>query len=96
VDFDAILRLAASVGVAIEINSQPDRLDLNDVWARRAKELGCRLVINSDAPSPGDFANLRYGVAVARRGWLSRENVLNTLPLAKVKAEARRKRAKAA
>lgn len=80
VDLDAVLRTAAALGVAIEINSQINRLDLDDIWSRRAKELGCRLVINSDAHGPAHYDVLRYGVAVARRGWLSSENVVNTLP----------------
>lgn len=81
VDLEAVLAAAARLGVAVEINSQPNRLDLDDVWARRAKELGCHLIIDSDAHSPADFGLLRYGVAVARRGWLSSPDVMNTLPL---------------
>jgi DNA polymerase (family 10) len=81
VDLEAVLRVAAKVGVAVEINSQPDRLDVDDVWARRAKELGCRLVVNSDGHGPAAFDNLIYGIAVARRGWLTSEDILNTRPL---------------
>jgi DNA polymerase (family 10) len=80
-DLERVLHVAAERGVAVEINGQPNRLDLDDVWARRAKELGCRLTIDSDAHNPGDFAYLRYGTAVARRGWLGSDDVRNTLPL---------------
>lgn len=80
VDLEAVLRVAASQRVAIEINSQIQRLDLDDVWARRAKDLGCQMVVNSDAHGPAHYDVLRYGVSVARRGWLSSANVVNTLP----------------
>ncbi|HUX87301.1 MAG TPA: DNA polymerase/3'-5' exonuclease PolX [Chloroflexota bacterium] len=80
VDLEAVLRCAAARRVAVEINSAIDRLDLDDVWARRAKDLGCRLVVNSDSHLPGGFQNLRFGVAVARRAWLSRRDLVNTLP----------------
>ncbi len=96
VDLEAVLRAAASRGVAVEINSQPDRLDLDDVWARRAKDLGCSLVVDSDAHGPTDFANLFYGVAVARRGWLTRHNVLNTRRIEDLLAIIQRPRRQAA
>ena len=79
VDLEAVLRAAAARGVAVEINSAIDRLDLNDIWARRAKDLGCRLVVNSDSHGPGGFQNLRFGIAVARRGWLNRGDLINTM-----------------
>lgn len=81
VDLEAVLRAAAALGVAVEIDSQANRLDLDDIWARRAKDLGCRLTIDSDAHGPAHFQALRYGVAVARRGWLTSADVVNTLPL---------------
>lgn len=81
VDLEAVIRTAAEVGTALEINSQPERLDLDDVWARRAKELGATLVINSDAHSTDHLRFMRYGVATARRAWIEPPNVLNTLPL---------------
>ena len=67
-------------GVAVEINSQIERLDLDDMHARRARERGVQLVIDSDAHSPAALGNLRWGVAVARRAWLEAEDVLNTRP----------------
>ena len=81
VDLEAVIREAARLGTALEIDSQPDRLDLDGVWARRAKDLGATLVINSDAHSHDHLAFVRYGVATARRGWVERGDVLNTLPL---------------
>jgi len=91
VDLEAVLQAAAALGVAVEINSQPQRLDLDDVWARRAKELGCRLVVDSDAHGPAHFRALRYGVAVARRGWLASVDVANTLPTPPFEAWLRRR-----
>ena len=96
VDLEAVLRAAAAAGVAIEINSQINRLDLDDIWSRRAKELGCRLVINSDAHAVGNFAMLRYGTAVARRAWLTSRDVLNTLPLQRLLTYLQRRRRQAA
>ncbi len=79
-DMDVILRAALEHGVALEINAHPDRLDLNDVHARMAVESGCLLAINSDAHHPDHFALRRYGVAIARRGWVGPESVINTWP----------------
>ncbi|MDA8219275.1 MAG: DNA polymerase/3'-5' exonuclease PolX [Dehalococcoidales bacterium] len=81
VDLEAVIREAARVGTALEINSQPDRLDLDGVWARRAKDLGATLAIDSDAHSRAQLAFVRYGAATARRGWLEKRDVLNALPL---------------
>ncbi|GBE57253.1 DNA polymerase/3'-5' exonuclease PolX [bacterium BMS3Abin01] len=79
VDVDELIATAARTGTALEINSHYWRLDLCDLHARAAQEAGVRLVINSDAHTPGDAGNLRLGVATARRGWIRRETVLNTL-----------------
>lgn len=76
-----IFAAAAARGVALEINAHPDRLDLDDIRARAARDAGCKLVISTDAHSTAGLANMRFGVDQARRAWLSRENVLNTLPL---------------
>jgi len=76
-DMDAILNAAAETGVALEINAHPSRLDLDDVYARRAKELGIPISINTDAHSAEDFDMLFYGVATARRAWLTKEDVIN-------------------
>ncbi|MGL4549769.1 MAG: DNA polymerase/3'-5' exonuclease PolX, partial [Gemmataceae bacterium] len=79
VDLDAVLQAAAESGTMIEINADPHRLDLDWTHCKRAKALGVRLVINPDAHSTAGLANYRFGVDVARRGWLERENVFNTL-----------------
>jgi len=81
VDLNRVIEVAAEEGVALEIDGQPDRLDLDDVWSRRAAEAGVRLVCDSDAHSAGQLDYARYAVAVARRGWLERRDVLNAQPL---------------
>ncbi len=77
-DMEAVLQAAAETGVALEINAHPARLDLNDVHARRAKELGIPIAINTDAHSEEDLDMLPYGVATARRAWLEPKDVINT------------------
>jgi DNA polymerase (family X) len=81
VDMEALLVAARRTGTALEIDGQPERLDLNDEHVRRAVELGVKLVISSDAHTMHElrYAN-DFGVAVARRGWATREHILNTLP----------------
>jgi DNA polymerase (family 10) len=86
-DLDRVIRTAADHGKMIEINAQPSRLDLDWTWVKRAKELGVMIVINPDAHSTGELALTRYGVDVARRGWLTKDEVFNTLSVAEVKAE---------
>lgn len=76
-DMDAVLNAAAETGVALEINAHPSRLDLDDVYARRARELGIPISINTDSHSEEDFDNLFYGVATARRAWLTKADVIN-------------------
>jgi DNA polymerase (family 10) len=78
VDLEAVLQAAAECGVMVEINAHPQRLDLDWVHCKRAKALGVTLVINPDAHSTGDIALYRYGVDVARRGWLEKKDVFNT------------------
>jgi DNA polymerase (family 10) len=78
IDVPRVIDAAAEHGVALEINSQVDRMDLNDLHARRAKERGVKVVISSDSHSTGGLAVLRWGVAVARRAWLTPDDVLNT------------------
>jgi DNA polymerase (family X) len=81
-DFDLIATEAARRNVYLEINSSPERLDLGSAMIRAAKAKGCKFVINTDAHHPKHLANIRYGVRMARRGWIERADVLNTLPLA--------------
>jgi len=76
-DMDAVLKAASETGVALEINASPYRLDLDDVYARRAKELGIPISINTDSHSEADLDMLFYGVAIARRAWLTKEDVIN-------------------
>ena len=77
-DMDAVLAAARDSGVALEINAHPARLDLEDVYARRAVSMGIRLAINTDAHSHSDLELLHFGVATARRGWVEPQHVLNT------------------
>lgn len=94
VDVEAILQAAAETGCMIEINADPHRLDLDWVHCKRARAMGVKLVINPDAHSTGGLANYLFGVDVARRGWLEKGNVFNTLGAAEVaKAFAERKKA---
>jgi DNA polymerase (family 10) len=83
-DMDAVLAAAAESGVALEINASPYRLDLEDVYARRAKEMGIPLSINTDAHSEADLDMLPFGVATARRAWLTADDVINTWPTEKL------------
>jgi DNA polymerase (family 10) len=80
-DIAAVLRKAAQTNTALEINSFPDRMDLNDTHCRMAKEAGVRISINTDSHAADQLTNIRYGLAMARRGWLEPGDVLNTLPL---------------
>jgi DNA polymerase (family 10) len=93
VDMEAVLKAAARLGVAMEISSDPIRLDLRDVHARRAKELGAKLVIATDAHWTGSLSLLRFGVATARRGWVEATDVLNCLPVSQLRRRLRRHRA---
>jgi DNA polymerase (family 10) len=81
-DFDAVFRAAAANGTAMEINASPKRMDLKDSHVRRARELGVRFLINTDAHEPGNLDQLRYGIGTARRGWAEKRDVLNALPIA--------------
>jgi DNA polymerase (family 10) len=84
VDLERIVERAAQTGTALEINSQPDRLDLRDVHARLASEAGVSIPVTSDAHSTAALAYAELGVAVARRAWLTREQVLNTRSWAQI------------
>jgi DNA polymerase (family 10) len=79
-DMGTVLRRAAELGVAVEHNAAPERLDLNDRDLRLAKELGCRIVINSDSHDARNLGKMDYGLRQLRRAWLGPEDVLNTLP----------------
>ena len=79
-DMNAVLKAAAKHKVAMELNSYPDRLDLNDIHLRQAKQCGVKIVMNTDAHHTSHMEKIRYGVLQARRAWLTKEDVLNTLP----------------
>jgi DNA polymerase (family 10) len=80
-DWEQVFAAALEHNVALEINASPERMDLNDVLARRAGELGCKLSISTDAHSPKMLSNMRFGVTIARRAWLTPAQVINTWPL---------------
>jgi DNA polymerase (family 10) len=92
-DFDqeAVFAAAAESGTAMEINSQPDRLDLKDTDARRAMEMGVDFAIDSDAHAIPQLDLIRYGVATARRGWVEKHRALNALPVEKLMERLKRK-----
>ncbi|MGA9640761.1 MAG: DNA polymerase/3'-5' exonuclease PolX [Terriglobales bacterium] len=81
-DIDAILESAAKHKVAMELNSYPDRLDLCDVHLRMAKQHGVKIVVNTDSHHTSHMEKIHYGVTQARRAWLTKDDVLNTLPVA--------------
>ncbi|HLA99571.1 MAG TPA: hypothetical protein VJL34_14050, partial [Anaerolineales bacterium] len=76
-DMDAVFAAAAEHGLALEINAHPSRLDLDDIYSRRAIELGIPLSINTDAHAESDLDLLHFGVATARRGWVQAGQVIN-------------------
>ena len=82
-DMTAVLTAAAKHKVAMELNSYPDRLDLNDVHLRQAKQQGVKIVINTDSHHTSHMEKIRYGILQARRAWLTKADVLNTLPAQK-------------
>jgi len=79
-DVEAVLAKAVETGTFLEVNAQPDRLDLSDTLARAAGEAGVRVVVSTDAHRTWELANLQLGVAQARRGWLTAEQIVNTQP----------------
>jgi len=83
-DMEAVFQAAAKSGVALEINAHPSRLDLDDAFARRAKDLGVLITVNTDAHSDDGFDVLPYGIATARRAWLEPKDVINTWTLKKL------------
>jgi DNA polymerase (family 10) len=87
---ERVVAAARELGCHLEINAQPDRLDLNDIHARAAKEAGVRLAISTDAHSVDGFRNMRFGVDQARRGWLTADDVINTRPLNELRKMLRR------
>jgi DNA polymerase (family X) len=89
IDLARVLRRAAELGVAVEHNAYPDRLDLCDRDLRLAKELGCRISVNTDSHHTSHLTKMRYGIRQLRRAWLNKGDVLNTLPTRKFVAALR-------
>jgi DNA polymerase (family X) len=94
-DLDAVIAEAVNTGTALEINSSPWRLDLNDSWARKAREAGAVLAIDTDAHYPAEFDSARYGCAIGRRAGLTPDRILNTRDAEGVLAHCRQKAARA-
>jgi len=84
-DLEVVMRALAKTGVAIELNASPLRLDVPENGARMAREMGVRVVIDSDAHSTRELQFLRYGIGIARRAWLGKEHVLTAQPIARVR-----------
>ncbi len=93
INLDEVLKVAAQHGKMIEINAQPSRLDLDWKYVKQAKAMGIPIVINPDAHSPGELGLYTFGVQVARRGWLTKNDVFNTRGLADVTKELARRKA---
>ncbi len=81
VDLERVMAQAAATGTALEINASPHRLDLDDIYIKRAKEMGVKLAAGTDAHRTCEFSNMRYGIMLARRGWCTPDDILNTLSL---------------
>jgi DNA polymerase (family 10) len=90
-DMEKVLDACAKHGVAMECNSYPDRLDLKDVYLRMCKERGVKVVISTDSHVAANLSFIRYGVVMARRGWLEKKDVINTLPTNEFLGELREK-----
>lgn len=84
INIEKILKAASENNIALEINASPDRLDLNDEYVKMAKELGIMIVINTDAHDPLRLEDIEYGIKVARRAGLEREDILNCLSVNEV------------
>ncbi len=91
IDLEKIMEAAKDRGCYLEINAYPDRLDLDDVHARTAKEMGLKLAISTDAHSIDNLNYIEYGVGQARRGWLGKDDILNTRPWNELKKLLKRK-----
>jgi len=84
-DLDAVFEAAARTGTALEIDAYPDRLDLRDEHVRRARRYGVRFSIDTDAHAVGHLDAMRYGIGVAQRGWLTKDDVIDAWPLSKLR-----------
>ncbi|HZQ08300.1 MAG TPA: DNA polymerase/3'-5' exonuclease PolX [Anaerolineae bacterium] len=93
-DLEQVFQVALETGTILEIDGTPERMDLDGVHARRAKDLGLKLVVDSDAHYPSGFDDLQWGIAMARRGWLTKQDVLNTLEWDEMRKHLKRYRKK--
>jgi len=93
VDVNKVIEAAAAAGVALEINAQVNRLDLSDVHAKAARDRGAKIVISTDSHGRGAFQFMKWGVQVARRAWLTKDDVLNTKPVEEFRLSLRRNQA---
>jgi DNA polymerase (family 10) len=84
IDFDKILKVAKETGTILEINSYPERLDLNDINIKKAKEMGVKMIINTDAHHVDQMRFIEFGIAQARRGWAEKEDIINSWSLEKM------------
>jgi DNA polymerase (family 10) len=84
IDFDKILKVAKETGTILEINSYPERLDLNDINIKKAKDMGVKMIINTDAHHVDQMRFIELGIAQARRGWAEKEDIINCWPLEKM------------
>lgn len=91
-DMEAVIAKAAETGTVLELNAHPERLDLNDIHLRMARKAGVRVAIDTDAHEARQFSHIRWGIATARRGWMSVADVVNTEPLGELLAGMKRNR----
>ncbi len=94
VDMEQVIKVAKETGTALEINSQPRRMDLNDIWIRRCVEEGVPLVISTDSHNLGNFEYMEIGVSLARRGWATKKDILNTRSWKEIQKFVNKKRKK--
>jgi DNA polymerase (family 10) len=91
-DIEQMFAVAVETGTIVEVDGTPERMDLDGVHVRRALEVGCKVVIDSDAHNPDGFDDLFWGVAMARRGWATAGDVLNTLEWDELRPRLKRNR----
>ncbi|WP_457644152.1 DNA polymerase/3'-5' exonuclease PolX [Persephonella sp.] len=92
VDMNAVIKAAKDTGTALEINAQPRRMDIDEIWVRKAVEEGVKLVISTDAHNLGNFAFMEIGVYIARRGWAEKKDILNTQSWQEIRSFVENKR----
>jgi DNA polymerase (family 10) len=96
IDMDRVLSAAHNLNCCVEINAEPDRLDLNDIHAYAAKSKGVKVAVSTDAHSVHAFKYIRFGIDQARRGWLTADDVINSRPLAELRKLLKRRALQAA